>query len=62
MGSDNFRLVVLGGDDELVGGVDSKTQASENAKKFLRGRMGKQKRVSHALFKARKRLGPSPNF
>ncbi|CAM9734154.1 unnamed protein product [Ectocarpus sp. 12 AP-2014] len=61
--SDNFRLVVLDEDD---GGVDadaeSKAHAAESAKNFLRDRMGSRKRVSHSLFKARKRLGPSPNF
>ncbi|CAN0393047.1 unnamed protein product [Pylaiella littoralis] len=61
--SDNFRLVVLDEDD---GGVDdnagSKAHAAESAKKFLRDRMGSRKRVSHSLFKARKRLGPSPDF
>lgn len=60
---DNFRLVVLDEDDE---GVDdnarSKAHAAESAKNFLRDRMGSRKRVSHSLFKARKRLGPSPNF
>ncbi|CAM9148154.1 unnamed protein product [Ectocarpus fasciculatus] len=61
--SDNFRLVVLDEDD---GGVDadagSKAHAAESAKNFLRDRMGSRKRVNHSLFKARKRLGPSPNF
>lgn len=61
--SDNFRLVVLDEDD---GGVDadaeSTAHAAESAKNFLRDRMGSRKRVRHSLFKARKRLGPSPNF
>lgn len=61
--SDNFRLVVLDGDDGgAADGASSKAQAAENAKNFLRERIGSQKRVSHTLFKARKRLGPSPNF
>ncbi|CAM9655347.1 unnamed protein product [Hapterophycus canaliculatus] len=61
--SDNFQLVVLDGDET---GVDAdaggKSHAAESAKNFLRDRMGSRKRVSHSLFKARKRLGPSPNF
>lgn len=57
--------------DEDEGGVDgdgggghagSKAHAAESAKEFLRDRMGSRKRVSHSLFRARKRLGPSPNF
>ncbi|CAM9934357.1 unnamed protein product [Sphacelaria rigidula] len=61
--SDNFRLVVL--DQEEDGDGDdarSKSHASESARNFLQQRMQAQKRVSRGLFKARKRLGPSPNF
>lgn len=61
--SDNFQLVVLDEDDGGVGdGAGSKPAAAENARKFLRDRLGSRKRVSYSLLKARKRVGPSPNF
>ncbi|CAN0131953.1 unnamed protein product [Laminaria digitata] len=61
--SDNFQLVVLDEEDGEVGdGAGSKPVATENARKFLRDRLGSRKRVSYSLLKARKRLGPSPNF
>lgn len=62
--SDNFRLVVLDedGGDGVDEGAGSKAGAAESAKSFLRERMGSRKRVSHSLLKARKHLGPSPNF
>lgn len=61
--SDNFQLVVLGKDDSGAGeGADSKAQAAESAQNFLRMRTSRHKRVNHSVFKARQRLGPSPNF
>lgn len=60
---DNFQLVVLDKDDGGIGdGAGSKPVAAENARKFLRDRLGSRKHVSYSLLKARKRLGPSPNF
>eukprot|EP00752_Nemacystus_decipiens_P015681 g13995.t1 len=64
--SDNFRLVVLDKDEGVDvgdrGQAGGKAHAAESAKNFLRDRMSSRKRVSHSLFKARRRLGPSPNF